>query len=163
MNFNSCYPPATDPNFVPRGPFAGKKVSLRPTQRTKKYFHSERFFERPLKFRGQISGFPYQSLHLEFLMIMSFITLAHKLSLNSKVSEYSRVMCVKEHTFFDRINSLRKRNNGPKKLGFVADDQVEIFSMSCPDPYPPFQKGFSRVESEDFGSNVNDMCKGPWN
>ena len=72
-------------------------------------------------------------------------------------------MCVKEHTFFDLINSLRKRNNGPKKLGFVADDQVEIFSMSCPDPYPPFQKGFSRVESEDFGSNVNDMRKGPWN
>ena len=57
-------------------------------------------------------------------MIMSFITLAHKLSLNSKVSEYSRVMRVKEHTFFDLINSLRKRNNGQKKIGFVADAHV---------------------------------------
>ena len=35
--------------------------------------------------------------------------------------------------------------------------------MSCPDSYPPFQKGSSRVEPEDFGSNVNDMCKDPWN
>ena len=72
-------------------------------------------------------------------------------------------MCVKEHTFFDRINSSHKRNNGPKKLGFVADNQVEICFMSFPGPSPPFQKGFSRVKSEDFGSNVNDMCKGPWN
>ena len=57
---------------------------------------------------------------------MSFITLSHKLSADSCLSHYKRVLLAKEQSFGDLITSLRTQEPSEQ---YVPDSDVKVFGV----------------------------------